>query len=146
MVHGNKLELTLCGYKLGSDILFYMQHNVLINFSKKNLNRVQLRPTMANLLIYFLSNSNGKYMMDDDIMANVWEKNNLQASSHRLWQVSRDLRLKLHEAGLESDLFYRVERRGFSVNNTLAVPIFISDNPSKSLMLSIANREFAQTY
>lgn len=77
-------------------------------------------------------------------MANVWEKNNLQASSHRLWQVSRDLKLKLHEVGLRFELFSRVDRRGFSVNNTLVMPIYCDDTPLKSAMLSVPNRELSR--
>ncbi|MCO7508683.1 CadC family transcriptional regulator [Serratia fonticola] len=144
MMQGSKSDLRLCGYKLGDDILFYLQDNVLINFSKNNFSRVQFRTTMANLLLYLLSYSDGNYITDDEIMANVWEKNNLQASSHRLWQVSRDLRLKLHEVGLRSELFYRVERRGFSVNNTLVMPIYCDDNSPKPRILSVPSRELSR--
>lgn len=82
---------------------------------------------MANLLSYLLNNSGRKYILDDEIMSNVWESNNLQASSHRLWQVARDLKFKLREIGLETELFSRAERRGFSVNQDLVMPIYCQD-------------------
>ncbi|MCO7508681.1 hypothetical protein NJH77_05355 [Serratia fonticola] len=125
MTQHNKLNV--CGFTLGGNILFYPQDNVLMNFSKKNLCRVQIRPTMANLLSYLLNNSGRKYILDDEIMSNVWEVNNLQASTHRLWQVSRDLKFKLRDVGLESELFSRAERRGFSVNDNLVMPIYCED-------------------
>lgn len=125
MTHQNKLNV--CGFTLGSEILFCLNGNVLMNFSKNNIGRVQIRSTMANLLSYLLSNSGRKYILDDEIMSNVWEVNNLQASSHRLWQVARDLRFKLREIGLETELFTRAQRRGFSVNKDLVMPIYCED-------------------
>jgi DNA-binding winged helix-turn-helix (wHTH) protein len=124
MIHGNHQNINLCGYALGNDILFYIKENILINFSKNNFCRLNIRSTMANLLSYLLVNSERKYITDDEIMSAVWEMNNLRASSHRLWQVSRDLKFKLIEAGLDTELFMRVERRGFSVNRGLVMPIY----------------------
>lgn len=124
MVQGIHQNIKLCGYALGNDILFYFKENVLINFSKNNFCRVKIRSTMANLLSYLLVNSERKYITDDEIMSAVWEMHNLRASSHRLWQVSRDLKFKLIEVGMDTELFIRVERRGFSVNRELVMPIY----------------------
>ena len=134
MVYGKNPNVKLCGYALGNEILFYFKDNVLINFSKNNFCRVQIRSTMANLLSYLLLNSERKFITDDDIMSDVWEMNNLRASSHRLWQVSRDLKFKLLEIGLEEELFIRVERRGFSVNSGLVMPIYCDNRESVSLI------------
>jgi len=124
-----------CGYALGENVLFYFKDNVLINFSKSKFGRVQIRATMANLLSYLLVNSAKNYIADDEIMSEVWEQNNLRASSQRLWQVSRDLKFKLHEIGLEAELFTRVERKGFAVNTSLVVPIYCEYDPSFPFVL-----------
>ncbi|WP_125828761.1 CadC family transcriptional regulator [Serratia oryzae] len=139
MIRNGKSDLKLCGYTLGGEVLFYLEDRVLINFSKNNLNRTQLRTTMANLLIYLLNNSRKDYIVDDEIMSNVWELNNLQASSHRLWQVSKDLKLKLLEVGLSTELFYRTERRGFSVNRELVTPIYCDHTTVASRIQSDSN-------
>jgi DNA-binding winged helix-turn-helix (wHTH) protein len=133
MVYGKNPNVKLCGYALGNEILFYFKGSVLINFSKNNFRRVQIRSTMANLLTYLLLNSDRKFITDDDIMSDVWEMNNLRASSHRLWQVSRDLKFKLIEIGLNEELFTRVERRGFSVNSRLVMPIYCDSREPLSL-------------
>jgi DNA-binding winged helix-turn-helix (wHTH) protein len=133
MIHGNHQNIKLCGYALGNDILFYFKGNVLINFSKNNFCRLKMRSTMANLLSYLLLNSGRKYITDDELMSAVWEMNNLRASSHRLWQVSRDLKFKLIEAGLDTELFIRVGRRGFSVNRELVMPIYCDNHEAVPL-------------
>lgn len=105
------------GYVLFGHVTYYCDEMLLVNFSKENFKRTQLRATMANLFCYLLSNAAMQYIPDDQIMVEVWEKNNLRASSHRLWQVSRDLHYKLISTGINKPLFTRVPRkRGFTVN------------------------------
>jgi DNA-binding winged helix-turn-helix (wHTH) protein len=75
---------------------------------------------MGNLLLYFLLNSRSGFVSDEELMTEVWEKNELRASSHRLWQVTRDLSFKLTEAGLREELYTRNrKRKGYTINNDI---------------------------
>ncbi|WP_051916595.1 MULTISPECIES: hypothetical protein [unclassified Serratia (in: enterobacteria)] len=117
-------SLEPCGYRLDEHVYFYLEDKILINHSKVNLKRVQLRATMCFFLMYLLSNKEKDCISDDEIMAAVWEENNLRASSNRLWQVARDLKYKLIEVGLEGELFFRKGRKGFAVSKERVLPLY----------------------
>lgn len=112
------------GYRLPDDVFYIIEERVLFNYSKGNFRRIQLRTTMANLLCYLLNNAHKGIITDDELMIKVWEDYDLKASSHRLWQVFRDLREKLEEVGLLTDIFFRVERRGYMVELGKIHPLY----------------------
>lgn len=114
-------------YEISSKILFYPQSKLLINFSGDKVLRTQLRNTMSNLLDYFLVNGRKGPIPEDEILLEVWEKKGLQASTHRLWQVSRDLNYKLKILGLTDMLFGKIYRkRHYFINYTIVVPLYIN--------------------
>lgn len=117
-------HLKAFGYKLGDDVYFFINERVLFNSSKTNLARLQLRTTMSSLLEFLLNNSHKDFISDDEIMANVWEANSLRASSHRLWQVMRELKIKLNEIGMSDEILYRSRRCGFIVNSNKVEPLY----------------------
>lgn len=112
------------GYKLGNDVYFFVDEMILINANKDHVSRLKLRATMSCLLNFLLEHYQDNLITDDQIMINVWEANDLRASTHRLWQVIRGLKLKLREIGITEDIFCRVSRSGFVVSNCKVVPIY----------------------
>lgn len=124
----NRLSLKPYGFRLSETVIYLSAERLLINYNKESLVRIQLRQTMANLLLFLLNNADEKFISDDELMKKVWEENELRASTHRLWQVTRDLRHKLHEVGLENELFSRTGRKGFVVSLDGVSPFFHLDN------------------
>lgn len=109
-------NLYVYAYEIHGEILYYLDDMLLVNLNKTKFSRIQLRKTMGNLLQYFLENSSKSFISDDELMSEVWEKHDLRASSHRLWQVVKDLNLTLKEVGLTEDVFVRTKRqRRFTV-------------------------------
>lgn len=111
-----RFDLKPYGYSFSSSIIYLCDEKLLINYSKNFLVRIQLRKTMGNLLTFFLESSDGNFISDDEIMRRVWEDNELRASTHRLWQVMKNLRYKLIDAGMTDVFFSRTGRNGFVVN------------------------------
>lgn len=120
----SEIDLVIYGYEIDKDVYFFIKDKLLVNCGKEEFSRLQLRTTMTNFLSYLLSHADKGHISDDELMLNVWEKHNLRASSHRLWQVARDMKKNLKEIGLTQDIFFRAERRGFVVNQKLISPIF----------------------
>jgi DNA-binding response OmpR family regulator len=62
-------------------------HNRCADGRRLFFSQVQLRSTMACLLEYLLAHGRERLVSDEELMINVWEKNNLRPSAQRLWQV-----------------------------------------------------------
>lgn len=115
------------GYMLNDEVIFMIQQKTLVNISRSSPKVVRIRSTMCNFLRYILENRHQEFISDEDIMMIVWEKNGLQSSGHRLWQVARDAKYKLHEAGLRIELYYRKNRKGFQINAHYIVALHRED-------------------
>ncbi|HBV7669599.1 TPA: CadC family transcriptional regulator, partial [Klebsiella pneumoniae] len=102
----------LLGYKLADNIFYCLHHREIITL-RGTRTQVQLRSTMACLLEYLLTHGRERLGSDEELMINVWEKNNLRPSAQRLWQVIQSLKSRLHQAGVESALIIRVKCAGY---------------------------------
>ncbi len=116
-------EVNKFGFVINNEIIFMRKKNSLINITEKKTKIIKLRPTMSNFINYMLEQRNSNFISDNDLLTMIWEENNLQASTQRLWQVVRDVKYKLIDAGLELDLFNRVERSGYVVNKKIIVEL-----------------------
>lgn len=106
----------LFGYMLGSEFLIVIDKSVLIPLDVKKSGPVHFRPTIFRLLIYLIENASIEPIHDNDIMRDVWEKHNLRASKPRLWQVMNAMGKKMGLKDGISELFSRVENKGYLVN------------------------------
>lgn len=106
-------NLNTSGFIIDNKIIYLVNEQVLININPKERQNIKIRSTMANLLKYILENINNEMITDEELMENVWENNNLRASNARVWQVMRELKNRLREAGLDEELVYRVGRKGY---------------------------------
>ncbi|HDR2399237.1 TPA: hypothetical protein QCH98_004575 [Enterobacter bugandensis] len=122
-----KQKSQLYCYEIDGKIFFYPDSMTLLNFCGEKVIRIQLRPTMSSFLNFLLENGMKGLITEDEILAEVWEKNGLQGSTHRLWQVSRDLNYKLFALGLNRSLFEKISRkRLYSVNSDIVVPLYVN--------------------
>lgn len=123
-----QFDLKPYGYLFSSNIIYLCDENILINYNKNSLIRIHLRKTMGNLLSFFLESSDGDFISDDEIMRRVWEDNELRASTHRLWQVMKNLRYKLIDVGMTEVIFSRTGRNGFVVNLSGVTTLYYESN------------------
>ena len=113
----------LLGYKLADNIFYCLHHREIIAL-RGTRTQVQLRSTMACLLEYLLAHGRERLVSDEELMINVWEKNNLRPSAQRLWQVIQTLKSRLNQAGVESTLIVRVKCAGYYINPACVAEIY----------------------
>lgn len=91
----------LLGYKLADNIFYCLHHREIIAL-RGTRTQVQLRSTMACLLEYLLAHGRERVVSDEELMINVWEKNNLRPSAQRLWQVIQTINPVLARQALKA--------------------------------------------
>ncbi|WP_420301033.1 winged helix-turn-helix domain-containing protein [Enterobacter sp. BNK-8] len=114
------------GFLIANEVVYLVSEQILISIDCRERPIIKLRTTMANLLKYLLENSQNEIISDEELMDNIWEKHNLRASNARLWQVMREMRNRLSEAGLTKEIFYRVGRKGYVVRAN-EIEVFFSE-------------------
>lgn len=62
---------------------------------------------------------------DEELMINVWEKNNFCFFVQCLWQVIQSLKFCLYQVGVESVLIICVKCVGYYINNVYVVEIYL---------------------
>lgn len=107
-------QQALYGYSIGDNIQYRLSPALLINtLSGVSL---RLRPTMARLLQYILSNAGIRIIEDKDIMIHVFENYGLKCNKQRLWHSINTLKTALLKCGFTRPLFYRVNKSGFIIS------------------------------
>ncbi|EPK7285874.1 winged helix-turn-helix domain-containing protein [Citrobacter farmeri] len=123
-MHMNKLY----GYLIDSSVLYLpFQQQFISNRGAS----CQLRNTMSELMYFLMRHAERGIVTDDEIIFNVWEKNQLSGTYSRLWQVMQNLKQKLDEVGVENELFIRVRGKGYYLMNDKITPLYTFDK-SKS--------------
>lgn len=116
-------EFYLIGYQIDKSYFYNIGNRTLLNVSE-NPSKVIFRRTMAVLFEYLLEHAQGKVVTDNEIMANVWEANDLKASSQRLWQVMDNLKSALQCVGINEDLIMRVNSNGYLIRGDLIFNLY----------------------
>ncbi len=116
-MHMNKLY----GYLIDSSVLYLPFQQQLISHKGSSC---QLRNTMGELLFYLIQHAGKGVVTDDEIILNVWEKNELSGTYNRLWQVMQNLNKKLNKLGIKSELFMRVRGKGYYLINDKITPLY----------------------
>lgn len=123
---------SLFGFIIDNDIQLDIANRRLVRIYSVETERsilfgvVSLNDTMVRLLVFLLQHGqdHDNKMTKDDILKNVWEVNDRAASSQRLWQAIKELRLKLSSIGLPSDFIINVRGVGYSLGNHTVTPLF----------------------
>lgn len=112
---------------------YLIEGNTFYSYEKKSLisiggsrKEIRLRSTQSNVLEYLLEHAIESFVTDEELMLNVWEKNDLRASTQRVWQVINSLRLKIHELGISDDFILRVSKKGFYIRESSIRTIYCS--------------------
>ncbi|MFA1240769.1 winged helix-turn-helix domain-containing protein [Serratia odorifera] len=116
-MHINKLY----GYLIDSSVLYLPSQQQLISHRGYSC---QLRNTMSELLFYLIQHSEKGVVTDDEIIINVWERNDLSGTYNRLWQVMQNLNRNLSKLGIKSNLFVRVRGKGYYLVNDKITPLY----------------------
>lgn len=69
--------------------------------------------TMLRLFVYLLLNARTHYVSKDELLVNVWEKNELSASTQRLSTMVKNLNNKLYLLGLPQHSIVSVKGSGY---------------------------------
>lgn len=118
-------NLYLYGYLIDSSVLYLPFQQQLISSRGE---ACQLRNTMSELLYFLMQHAEKRVVTDDEIIFNVWEKNDLSGTCSRLWQVMQDLKGKLYKVGIDNDLFIRVRGKGYCVIQEKITPLYTRVN------------------
>lgn len=111
----------LYGYLIDSSVIYLPFQQQLIS---NRGSACQLRNTMSELLYFLMQHAEDGVVTDDDIILNVWEKNELSGTYSRLWQVMQDLKRKLDKVGVDSELFMRVRGKGYYLAPEKITPLY----------------------
>lgn len=79
---------------------------------------------MVHLLQFLLERRNEDAITIDEILYYVWDKNHLQSSTQRLWQVMRSLKAKLESAGVEDNFILRKDKHSYQVIDDFIDPLY----------------------
>jgi DNA-binding response OmpR family regulator len=117
---------------------FIINGNVQLDIANRRLSRfyspteksalfayVLLNKTMLQLLIYLLENAcRNEISSKEDILRHLWDEQEDFSSNQRLWQVMKDLKLKLRAIELPSDFIVSIKGKGYSVKEYSIVALF----------------------
>ncbi len=123
-MHMNKLY----GYLIDSSVLYLPYQQILISHRDYSC---QLRNTMSELLFYLIRHSEKGVVTDDEIIFNVWEKNDLSGTYNRLWQVMQNLNKNFDKLGIKSKVFMRVRGEGYYLVNEKITPLYTQTTQMK---------------
>lgn len=125
--------LTLFGFIVGNYFQLDIARNLLFKLTAKDEpynTLIKLRPTMMRLLTYLVCNANSKVVSHDDILTEVWEQYGLMATNQRLAQVITQLKSKLRQLGIPSDLIINVHGKGYMLAESSIVRLYRTVGPS----------------
>lgn len=117
------------GYILAEKVLFDIEKGRLTSIrspiSDTSGSSIVLRRTMVMLLAFLLERRKENAITVDEILYHVWDKNYLQSSTQRLWQVMKGLKIKLQLAGIEEDFIIRKDKQSYIIAKELVVPLYV---------------------
>lgn len=117
------------GYILSQRVLFDIEKGRLTDIrspiSESSARCIVMRRTMVSLLAYLLERRSDKTIPIDEILYYVWDKNHLQSSTQRLWQVMKALKSKLEMAGIKDDFIIRKDKQSYMIIKDLVTPLYV---------------------
>lgn len=123
-----KMNQFVFGYILVQSVLFDMETgrliNIRTNLSEYHVPCITMKRTMISLLKFLLEKRSEDCIPIDDILYYVWDKNHLQSSTQRLWQVMKALKEKLKAVGIEDDFIIRRDKHSYEIICNLITPIY----------------------
>lgn len=109
------------GYLIDSSVIYLPSQRQLISHRGGTC---LLRNTMGQLLFYLIQHAEKGVVSDEEIILNVWEKNELSGTYNRLWQVMQNLNRNLKKLGVKNELFTRVRGTGYCLVIDKITPLY----------------------
>lgn len=125
------MEKVIAGYYIGKYVQLDLNYRRISNFDKKNCSAVKayrLRDTMLRLLLFLLQNANDEVVLLKDVLYHVWDKEGLQSSSQRLWQVMQLLQFRLLALHVPHDFItfcQTAEGKGIRLKGNMIKPYYL---------------------
>lgn len=134
------MSYQLHGFIIGKEIHFDVATGRMYRLPSTGANKnfifgtISFNETMLQLFLYLLKNARNREVTKEELLKQVWEKNDLSSSSQRLWQVLNNLNKKLNALGLPNDFIRNIKGSGYIINYLDITPIYyrISDLLSNS--------------
>lgn len=127
----DRSNLQVYGFIINDSFLYHISSMSLIMMdvsresSKERKKTVRLRKTMSLLFVYLLRNA-GEVISDVTLLREVWEKNDLKGTHHRLWEVITALNKILKSVGISTDLILRINSSGYMINKKRVALLYLS--------------------
>jgi DNA-binding winged helix-turn-helix (wHTH) protein len=125
-----KTEYQLHGFMIGKEIHFDIDNRRLYRLpsgsSEKHIvfGSIFFNDTMLQLFLYLLQYGRDHAVSKEELLMNIWKKNDLSPSAQRLWQVMKNLTQKLNLLGLPDDFILNTKGRGYKINYSNVIPIY----------------------
>jgi len=94
--------MKLYGYTLFGNLEYRINTHQLINVKNGKVKKIS--DTKARFLEFILSNSNGGYLHDEDIIFHVWEKYEMSGSKSQLSNTIKSLNMDFLNVGFNKKL------------------------------------------
>lgn len=125
------MDRNLYGFLIDNDIQLDIANRRLVRIYTEKTEKtmlfcaVMLNNITMELLVCLLDHhGKNKTLSKEELLENIWEKNNISSSSQRLWQAVKELRAKLNLVGLPDDFIINVKGVGYSSNGHVVTPLF----------------------
>jgi DNA-binding response OmpR family regulator len=125
------MENNLYGFLIDNDIQLDIANRRLVRIYTEKTEKtmlfcaVMLNDITMELLVCLLNqHGKNKTLSKEELLENIWERNNISSSSQRLWQAIKELRAKLNVVGLPDDFIVNVKGVGYSSNGHVVTPLF----------------------
>ncbi|MDE5205060.1 helix-turn-helix domain-containing protein [Citrobacter amalonaticus] len=110
------MEYQLHGFMIGREIFFDINESRIFRLPVNKMDSVIafggvfFNRTMLRLFVYLLLNARTHYVSKDELLVNIWEKNELSASTQRLSTMVKKSQQQIIFAGVTS-AFHRQRKR-----------------------------------
>lgn len=116
-------------YSIGREVLYQTSGCLLLNIqrvgeSSTKVCSLKLRKTMSELFLYLLENATTRVVSDEELLTQVWDKNGLKGTPHRLWEVMKDLKRKISELGVDEEFILRINSHGYLIKDGFVLPLY----------------------
>ncbi len=125
------MERNLYGFLIDNDIQLDIANRRLVRIYTEKTEKtmlfcaVMLNDTMMDLLVCLLDQyGKNKTLSKEELLENIWGKNNISFSNQRLWQAIKELRAKLNLIGLPDSFIINVKGVGYAISSHRITPLF----------------------
>ncbi|HGY3718293.1 helix-turn-helix domain-containing protein [Citrobacter sp. Res13-Sevr-PEB04-36] len=124
------MEYQLHGFMIGREVFLDILEARIFRLPTNKMDSVILfcgiflNSTMLRLFVYLLVHARTQHVTRDELLSNVWENNDLSASTQRLCKVMSNLNKKLNMLGLPENSIINVKGSGYIIKLDNVQPLY----------------------